>query len=87
MRSIVKCIYEHSLETPEKPAIIATDCTVDYKTLWSAVTNVCSLLKEQGIKTGDRVMLEAGPTVEYLVCCYGIHLSGAVHVPVEKDVP
>ncbi|MBE6025605.1 MAG: acyl--CoA ligase [Clostridiales bacterium] len=87
LRSIVKCIYEHSLETPEKPAIIATDCTVDYKTLWSAVTNVCSLLKEQGIKTGDRVMLEAGPTVEYLVCCYGIHLSGAVHVPVEKDVP
>jgi len=32
-------------------------------------------------------MLEAGPTVEYLACCYGIHLAGAVHVPVEKDVP
>ncbi|MBE6990263.1 MAG: acyl--CoA ligase [Ruminococcaceae bacterium] len=87
MRSIVRSIYEHSLETPDKNAIIATDCTVSYRMLWSMITGVSALLKRRGVQKGDRVILEAGPTVEYLACCYGIHLAGAVHVPVEKDVP
>ena len=26
-----KCIYEHSLETPNKTALIASDTTMDYK--------------------------------------------------------
>lgn len=87
MRSLVKSIYTHSLETPDKAAIIATDTTLSYKELWAAITNVSALLKKRGIAAGDRIILEAGPTAEFLVCCYGIHLSGAVHVPVEKDVP
>lgn len=87
MRSIVKSIYEHSQTTPDKTALIGTDYTVSYKTLWNVVTNISSQLKKKGLKKGDRVILEAGPTVEYLACCYGIHLSGAVHVPVEKSVP
>ena len=87
MRSIVKSIYQHSVDTPEKTAIIATDRTVSYKQLWTAITGLSALLRRSGISRGERVILEAGPTVEYLVCCYGIHLAGAVHVPVEKDVP
>lgn len=87
MRSIVKSIYEHSLEAPSKTAIIGTDCTVNYGTLWAVISNVSKRLKDKGIVAGERVMLEAGSTVEYLACCYGIHLAGAVHVPVEKDVP
>src|SRR5690554_2685893 len=87
MRSIVKCIYEHSVKTPNKTAIIATDCTVSYSKLWRLITGVCHYLKEYGIVKNDRVMLEADHTVEFLVCCYGIHLCGAVHVPIEKHAP
>ena len=87
MRSIVKRIYEHSVETPEKCAVIATDCEVSYAALWRGISQVCTLLKQQGVRKGDRIMVEAGPTVEYLLCCYGVHLSGAVHVPFEKDAP
>ncbi len=87
MRSIVKCIYEHSIETPAKKAVIATDGTVDYQEFWTDITKVSALLRQRGVQKGERVMLEAGATVEYLVCCYGIHLSGAVHVPFEKDAP
>ena len=32
-------------------------------------------------------MLEASHSLEYLVCCYGIHLAQAVHVPFEKHAP
>ena len=87
MRSIVNCIYKHSLENPEKTAVIATDATYNYQSLWDGTVKVCTLLRQQGIQKGDRIMLEAGPTVEYLICCYGIHLCGAVHVPFEKDAP
>ena len=87
MRSIVKSIANHAAETPHKNAIIATDHTIDYKSLWAAITQVNVLLKNCGIKKGDRIILEAGPTVEYLVGCYAIHLAGAVQVPVEKNVP
>lgn len=87
MRSIVRCIYGHSVKTPEKRAVIATDGIINYKNLWKGIMSVSTLLGRFGIKNGDRVMLEAGATIEYLICCYGIHLRGAVHVPFEKEAP
>ncbi len=87
MRSIVRSIYEHSLTEPEKTAVIATDFTVSYRTFWNMISNISAVLQKKGIAKGDRVMLEAGATVEFLAVCYGIHLAGGVHVPVEKDAP
>lgn len=86
-RSIVRCIWAHSEATPRKTAIIATDTTADYATLWRMVTSTAKLLRDSGIGVGDRVILEAGHTVEYLALCYGIHLLGAVLVPVEHEAP
>lgn len=86
MQSIVKCIHQHSIAFPQKTAVIATDYTVDYATLWNLIAGMAALLHAKGIKKGERVMLEASHTVEYIVCCYGIHLAGAVHVPVEHGV-
>ncbi|MBQ9841918.1 MAG: acyl--CoA ligase [Clostridia bacterium] len=87
MRSIVKSIYEHSLSQPQKTALIAPDRTVDYATLWKMVAGMAALLKEKGLKKGERVILEANHTVEFLVMCYGIHLAGGVHAPVEHAAP
>lgn len=87
MRSIVKCIYRHSQTQPDKTALIAPDRTVDYATLWKMVAGMAALLKEKGLNKGDRVILEANHTVEFLVMCYGIHLAGGVHVPVEHAAP
>ena len=87
MRSIVKSIYDHSLSQPSKTALIALDRTVDYATLWRMVAGMAALLKEKGLNKGERVILEANHTVEFLVMCYGIHLAGGVHVPVEHAAP
>lgn len=87
MRSVVKCIYEHSQTQPRKTAVIATDCTVDYATLWNLTAGMATLLKQNGIEKGQRVLLEAAHTVEYLVLTYGIQLAGAVSVPVEHNTP
>lgn len=87
MRSIVKSIYKHSQEIPQKTALIATDYTVDYGTLWKMVAAMAKLLKEKGLEKGQRVILEADHTVEFMAMCYGIHLAGGVHVPVEHGAP
>lgn len=87
MRSIVKSIYNHSLSQPSKTALIAPDRTVDYATLWRMVAGMAALLKEKGLGKGERVILEANHTVEFLVMCYGIHLAGGVHAPVEHAAP
>ena len=87
MRSIVNCIYNHSCNHPNKTAIIASDCIVDYFKLWKLISGAAILLKRHGVNKGDRVIVEASHTVEFLTCCYGIHLIGAIHVPVEKGAP
>lgn len=87
MRSIVKSIYNHSVSFPDKTAIIALDMTVNYDSLWKMIRGMATLLKERGLEKGQRVILEAHHTVEFLVMCYGIHLAGGVHVPVEHNAP
>ena len=87
MRSIVKCIYEHSKSFPEKTALIALDHTLSYETLWKLIAGMAQLLKDKGLQKGQRVILEAHHTAEFLVMCYGIHLAGGVHVPVEHEAP
>jgi len=87
MRSIVKCIYQHSCQHPDKTAIIGTDVTVNYKEFWKQISTCAAILKQSGIIKGDCVILEASHTVEYLVCVYGIQLAGGIDVPVENGSP
>ena len=87
MRSIVKSIYEHSLRHPEKVAVIGSDIIVDYEDLWKLISSCSMILKELGLSKGDRVVIEASHTVEFLACCYAIQLTGAVDVPVENGAP
>lgn len=87
MRSIVKCIYDHSLSLPEKTALITPKETLDYGTLWKLIAGMAQLLKDKGLQKGQRVILEADHSAEFMVMCYGIHLAGGVHVPVEHNAP
>ena len=87
MRSIVNSIYSHSKEYPDKIAIIAADKHISYADLWRCIQRVAAQLKTCDLQEGDRVILEASHTVEFLVCCYAIHLAKGIHVPVEKNVP
>ncbi len=86
-RSIVRSIYTHSINIPEKTAIIATDRTVNYRELWHMINVAAGKLLEKGLNKGERVILEAAHTVEFLVMCYAVHLAGGVHVPVENGIP
>ena len=87
MRSVVKSIFCHSQEIPSKIAIITSDREISYADFWKCIQGTADKLYKMGIGEGDRVILEAAHSIEFLVCCYAIHLAKAVHVPVEKNVP
>lgn len=87
MRSIVKCIYTHSQTFPEKTALITPKETLSYGRLWHLIAAMAQVLKAKGLEKGQRVILEADHSAEFMVMCYGIHLAGGVHVPVEHNAP
>lgn len=87
MNSIAETIQSHALAQPDKVAVIAEDRTVNYSQLWTLIKAAAQGLTQKGVKPGDRVVVESAHTVEFVACCYGIHLAGGVHVPIENHCP
>ncbi len=85
--SIALQIQHYAKETPDQIAIIAQDIKCDYASLAKYNRQVALYLKNKGIKAGDRIVVEADHTLEYVYFWYGIQLLGATFVPVEKSTP
>lgn len=87
MQSIVEYLAYYAEKTPENDAVIANGEKLTFKELWNSVRNLSAYLKEHGIRTNDKVLVKGAHTVQYAVCCYAVHLCGAVLVPVERNLP
>lgn len=91
MRNTVNTLPQHILHyaatTPEKTAVVADNGRLTYAQLAKQMKSVCSALKSQGITPGRSVVSVASHCTDYVAICYGIHLAGAVHVPVENRIP
>ena len=87
LNSIALQIQHYAKETPDQIAIIAQDIKCDYASLAKYNRQVALYLKNKGIKAGDRIVVEADHTLEYVYFWYGIQLLGATFVPVEKSTP
>ena len=86
MDSIVQALYLHAQESPERVAVIADDEKITYGELWKEVQGFAEFLRKQGFPKGSRITVKAAPSIWFAVSCFGIHLSGNVHVPMEKTI-
>ena len=86
-KSVVQKIFEHSLKTPDKAAIICKDEVNTYKELSLLIFNCGEYLKELGVKKGDKVAVQAMHDKYCVALYYAIHLLGAILVPLEKNAP
>lgn len=86
MESIVEYLAHFAETVPNKKAVIANGEELTFGKLWEYVKNMCGYLSSHGVKKGDRVIVKGAHTVDYAVCCYGVHLAGAVLVPVERNL-
>lgn len=86
MDSIVQALSIHAKETPDRIAVIADDEQITYGQLWKEVQGFAEFLRKQGFEKGSRITVKAAPSIWFAVSCFGIHLSGNVHVPMEKTI-
>lgn len=86
MKSIVQTVFEHSLSTPEKTAIIADGCQISYHELMEKVRIFSYSLKLHSIRKGQRIAIEAHDLIAYFIAFLGCQLSSVIAVPIEENI-
>jgi len=87
MSFVTQRLFAHAAETPDKTAVAAGESSLSYRELASLAYGVSRALESMGYAPGDVIAPEAAPEPGFAAACYGIHLLGAVHVPVEYRIP
>lgn len=86
MKSIEEQLYVNSISSPNKVALISGETEVSYSQLWEYSTKAASVLKgKYNFQKGDRVILAAAGSIEFVYVYFGVHLAGGVCVPIDPD--
>ena len=85
-KTIEEWVAAHTLETPEKPAVITGKLSLTYRELWQYARGYARYLISNGMKKGDVVLLKASQTAEYVVQYLGIHAGGGIVTSLEKSI-
>jgi L-proline---[L-prolyl-carrier protein] ligase len=72
---------------PDKPAVQARGRRLTYEELQTRSNQLAHLLREHGVRRGDRVGLFFPKAVESLVAMLGVLKAGAVYVPLDPHAP
>ena len=86
MDSIVQAVFEHSIATPDKAAVIVDDRKISYQQLAEKVKIFSASLKSHSIRKGQRIVLESDDLISYFAAFLGCQYSGMVAVPIEKNI-
>lgn len=80
-------ISDHADFTPDKTAVIDEKGNrITYAELWRNILHANDSLRQLGVKKGDRIVLAASKSVEFIYLYFGAHLDGIITVPVDPEV-
>ncbi len=81
-------LLERSAErVPDRVALVDEDRQLTYAELDAAANQMANLLRELGVRKGDRVGLYLEKSQEAIVGLYGIMKAGAAYVPIDPNAP
>lgn len=85
-------LLHHGLEAsassrPEATALVDGDRSLTYGELDARTNQLARLLRDAGVKRGDRVGVYLAKSMEAVVACYGVLKSGAAYVPLDPAAP
>jgi long-chain acyl-CoA synthetase len=84
-RSVVEAVFSYSETQPDKLCLADESRSVTYAQYKNEICRMAGALKAIGIEKGDRIVIEASQTVEFLTAQLAMQLIGAVFVPVERN--
>ena len=85
METLVKRISILAKEMPEKKAVCFKDSILTYSELYNGAAAMAAILREKGVKAGDRVSFSAVSKPEMVVTYLALQLIGAVSVFLDKN--
>lgn len=86
-KTVEHLIWEHAKQTPDKIAVIDEGGhAITYAGLWNKVLQAANALRILGIRKGERVLLAASKSVDFIYIYFGAHLEGIVTVPVDPEI-
>lgn len=83
--SIVEAVFCHAQAQPEKLCLADDNYSVTYREYADMIAKYAGCLSQEGISKGDRVVVEACQTIDYLAIELALQLLGAIFVPVEHN--
>lgn len=86
VNAIVEEIISHGAFKSDKLAVIANSEKITYGELSELIRKAAHYLNSKGIKTGDKVILEAFPSIEFISFYFATHLLNAVSVPLDVNL-
>jgi amino acid adenylation domain-containing protein len=72
---------------PDKMAVWAREKSLTYRELDERSNQLAHLLRQNGLKKGDRVGLYFPKAVESIVCMFAVLKAGGVYVPLDPQAP
>ena len=84
-RSVVEAVFSYSETQPDKLCLADESRAVTYAQYKEEICRMAAALKAMGIEKGDRIVIEASQTVDFLVAELAMQLIGAIFVPVERN--
>lgn len=72
---------------PDKMAVWAREKSLTYRELEERSNQLAHLLRQNGLKKGDRVGLYFPKAVESIVCMFAVLKAGGVYVPLDPQAP
>ena len=83
--SVVEAIFHHANTQPDKLCLADDAGKVTYREYADAIARCAACLTRAGIKPGDKLVVEACQTIDYLALQQALQLIGGVFVPVEHN--
>jgi len=68
-----------ALSRPDRTALLDGDRTETYAGIDSLAGRLAAVLREQGLRRGDRVFMAAGNSIESVAAYYGVLKAGPHH--------
>ncbi len=84
-RSIVEAVFHHAARRPEALCLADDADRATYREYADKVRRYAGFLAGEGVAAGDRVVVEASQSVNYLALELALQLLGAIFVPVERN--
>lgn len=78
--SMPAILAQKAARQPDKTAVIENGRSVSYARLWAAVRGVACTLADQGLQSGECVLVQGTNTPEFVAALYGVQLSGGIAV-------